>query len=58
MPILNIALRFCDKFLFLKDGLIFASGDRSVINAATIKEVFHLETIIHSITGIPIVITV
>lgn len=55
---LNIALRFSDKFLLLKDGRIFASGDRSVVNAATIKDVFHLETMIYSIKGIPIVIPV
>lgn len=55
---LNIALRFCDKFLMLKDRRIFASGDRSIVNAVTIKDVFHLETIIHSIKGIPIVIPV
>lgn len=55
---LNIALRFCDKFLILKDKRIFASGDRSVVNAATIKDAFQIETIIHSIRGIPVVIPV
>lgn len=55
---LNIALRFSDKFLLLKDGRIFASGDRSVVNTANIEDVFHLKTMIHSIKGIPIVIPV
>ncbi len=52
---LNIALRFSDKFMMLKDGQIFAAGDRSVVNAHSIKEVFAVETSIHEIRGIPVV---
>ncbi len=53
---LNIALRYCDQFLILKDKRIFASGDRSVVNADTIKDAFQIETIIHNIRDIPVVI--
>lgn len=39
----NLALRFCDRFLFLRDGRQDAFGDESVVTAERIKEVYGLE---------------
>lgn len=37
---LNLALRFADKFLFLKDGLIFAAGGPEVVTPETVESVY------------------
>ncbi len=52
---LNTALRFSDKFILLKDGQIYAFGERDVLNADTIKEVFGINMSVENIKGIPIV---
>lgn len=37
---LNLALRYCDRFLFIRDGGIYAYGDEEVMNAKLISEVY------------------
>lgn len=37
---INLALRYCDRFLMLKDGLVRASGGREVMTKETIEEVY------------------
>ncbi|SHN53330.1 ABC transporter ATP-binding protein [Desulfitobacterium chlororespirans] len=37
---LNLALRYCDRFLFIKGGGIYAYGDEEVMNARIISEVY------------------
>lgn len=43
MQDLNLALRYSDKFLLLKDGKIFASGSKSVITEEAISEVYDMD---------------
>ena len=40
---LNLALRFCDKFVFLKDGTVYRCGDSSVIDRETIRTVYQVD---------------
>jgi len=40
---LNLALRFCDRFLLLKDGQVYRYGDRSILDSAALKEVYGVE---------------
>ena len=40
---LNLALRFADKFLVMKDGEVFAFGDKTVVNPETILQVYGVE---------------
>ena len=40
---LNLALRFCDRFLLLKDGQVYRHGDRSVLDSAALKEVYGVD---------------
>ncbi|MEW6595547.1 MAG: ABC transporter ATP-binding protein [Thermodesulfobacteriota bacterium] len=49
---LNAALRFADRLLLLKEGRLFACGDRSVLTAATIREVYGMEAHLTQIDGI------
>ena len=40
---INLALRYSDKFLLLKDGAIYDYGDASVITRQSIREVYQLD---------------
>lgn len=54
---LNLALRFSDKIVILKEGRIYAAGDVcSTLNKENIKEVFGVETIISNYSGKPYII--
>lgn len=53
---LNLALRFADKFLFLKEGRLFAFGGAEVMTEKIIKEVFDVDVIFKEHNGIPIVV--
>ncbi|MBU1404914.1 MAG: ABC transporter ATP-binding protein [Proteobacteria bacterium] len=53
---LGTALRFSDRFLLLKEGGLYAWGDRSVVTAPAIREVFGMEALLHEVAGIPVVL--
>ena len=53
---LNLALRFCDRFLFLKDGAVFASGGREAVTSENIQAVYGMEAAVEQFDGIPMVI--
>jgi iron complex transport system ATP-binding protein len=55
---LNTALRHADKFLFLKDGKIFAAGDAADVTAEMIQAVYGLPVEIHYYKGNPLVMPV
>ena len=40
---LNLALRFCDRFLLLKDGEVFRYGDRSVLDSEALRQVYGVD---------------
>lgn len=40
---LNLALRFCDRFLLMKDGQIYRYGDRSVLDSEALQAVYGVE---------------
>lgn len=40
---LNLALRFCDRFLLLKQGQVFRCGDSSVLDRTAISEVYSVD---------------
>lgn len=53
---LNLAIRYCDRFLFLRGGEVFACGGREVMNAENIEEVYGMHVHIEEYMGIPVVI--
>jgi iron complex transport system ATP-binding protein len=53
---LNLALRFSDKFIMLKDGKIFAEGGKEVINPENIEAVYGVRVHVDEYKGIPIVV--
>ena len=48
---LNLALRFCDQFLLLKDGQVYRYGDRSILDSAALKAVYGVDAKVVEIEG-------
>ena len=48
---LNLALRFCDQFLLLKDGQVYRHGDRSILDSTALKEVYSVDAKVVEIEG-------
>ncbi len=53
---LNLAMRFADRFLLLKEGKIHAGGDTSLITPEMIKEVYGVDVTIITVRGFPVVL--
>ncbi len=55
----NIALRFADEFIFMKDGKIIVKGDHKIVKPELIGgEVYGIPVTIHRISGVPVVVPV
>ena len=48
---LNLALRFCDRFLLMKDGKVFRYGDRSVLDADALYQVYGVQAKVVEVEG-------
>ena len=48
---LNLALRFCDRFLLLKDGQVFRYGDRSVLDSEALRQVYGVAAKVVEVEG-------
>jgi iron complex transport system ATP-binding protein len=53
---INLALRYSDKFIMLKEGKIFAAGGHEVINPENIESVYDLPVNVANYMGRPIII--
>jgi iron complex transport system ATP-binding protein len=52
----NKALRYADKYLFLKDGVIFDAGEVSEVTAETVQAVYGLPLEIDYYRGNPVIL--
>ena len=48
---LNLALRFCDRFLLLKDGQVFRYGDRSILDSEAFRQVYGVQAKVVEVEG-------
>ncbi len=55
---LNLSIRHSDKFVMMKDGLVYAAGGHEVITPENIKAVYNIDAYVESVRGIPIVIPI
>jgi iron complex transport system ATP-binding protein len=55
---LNLAIRHSDKFIMMKDGIIYTAGDHSVITPENIRAVYHIDAYVETVRGIPMVIPI
>lgn len=53
---LSMALRFADQFVLLKKGRLFAAGNKQIITAETIKEIYQINAEVMTISGVPVVV--
>ena len=53
---LNLALRFCHRFLLLHGGRVYAQGDASVVSPRAIREVYGMEAAVRQVDGVPVVL--
>jgi len=55
---INLALRYSDKFLLLKEGCICAFGDRNIVTPEKIQEVYDMQVRVVEAGGYPLVIPI
>lgn len=55
---LNLALRYANKFLLLKEGEPYGFGGRAVLNPKSIKSIYNVDVSMETYSGIPVVIPV
>jgi iron complex transport system ATP-binding protein len=55
---LNLAIRHSDKFVLMKDGVVYSAGGHEVITPENIKAVYNIDAYVESVRGIPIVIPI
>jgi len=53
---LNLALRYCHKFLFVKDRGVFAYGGREVVTPENIRSVYGVEAAVETVRGVQVVV--
>lgn len=53
---LNLAIRYCEKFLFLKDSEVYAYGGREVMTPENIEQVYRIHAHIIDYMGIPVIV--
>jgi iron complex transport system ATP-binding protein len=55
---LNLAIRHSDKFVLMKDGLVYSAGGHEIITPENIKAVYNIDAYVESVRGIPVVIPI
>jgi iron complex transport system ATP-binding protein len=53
---LNLAIRYCDRFVFLKDSRLFSYGGLETMTAENIQEVYRIHVHITEYKGIPVIV--
>ena len=48
---LNLALRFCDRFLLMKDGEVYRHGDRGILDSEALKQVYGVDAEVVEVNG-------
>jgi len=55
---LNLAFRFADRFLMLRDGQVYTAGGREILTPEVIYEVYGVPVILSDVRGYPVVVAV
>lgn len=53
---INLALRYADQFLMLKDGKVHIQGDREAVTPEAIHQVYGVRVLVAHVEGYPIVV--
>lgn len=52
----NLALRFCDRFMLVRDGEVVAVGDRSVVTSEVLTQTYGAPFKIVEVDGVPVAV--
>ncbi|XES77955.1 MAG: ABC transporter ATP-binding protein [Candidatus Bathyarchaeia archaeon] len=55
---LNLAIRHSDKFVLMKDKMVYSVGGHEVITPESIKAVYNIDAYVECVRGIPVVIPI
>lgn len=53
---LNLAIRYCDRFVFIKDSCVFSYGGIETMTPENIEEVYQIHTHIFEYMGVPVIV--
>ena len=53
---LNLALRFSNRFILMKDGKIFAAGGNEIITSENIRQVYGIDVTVGEVNGYKVVV--
>ena len=53
---LNLAIRYCDRFLFIKNSHVYSLGGAETVNREAIRDVCGMDVTIETIRGYPTVV--
>ncbi len=53
---LNLALRYCDRFMFLSNNRIFAYGGIEIMTPENINAIYGIPVMVHKVNGITVII--
>lgn len=53
---LNLALRYCDRFLFVKNRSIIAYGGKEIVTPEILKSVYEMNVAVEVVRGVPLII--
>ncbi|ALV63682.1 iron(III) ABC transporter, ATP-binding protein, putative [Thermococcus sp. 2319x1] len=52
----NLALRFADRFIFMKNGRIIADGGREILRSEIFEKVYGIRGLVGEVSGVPVFI--
>ena len=53
---LNLAMRYCDRFMFIKNSHVYSLGGSETVNCEAIRDVYGMDVTIETIKGYPTVV--
>lgn len=55
---LNLALRYCDRFLLIRESHVYSYGGAETVNCDSIREVYGMKVTIQTVAGYPTVVPI
>lgn len=55
---INMALRFADRFIFMKNGKVMAQGGREIVTSKLIQDIYDIHVIIEKLSDVLVVVPV
>ena len=53
---INLALRFCDRFLLVRDGVVVACGGREAVTDETLSATYDVPFCVRQVAGVPVAV--